>query len=541
MRLFKNMLNKISVASQCAFLAISGTVALPAYAEQIKPKNIKLTDYKIAAIQKDKATVYKSIDSTNLITGFTEDGLFFKDGSLATDCFIKYEDKIYHTDDTGNKSIGWYSVNRDLATEINELHDGDVLLDKGDVDLTERTATSSIIPIEQAVKAKIKFEKEIADDSSVVTKTDDELTASADEAKTIHVPVEKEEKDVNEENYWQYFNENGEAVEGQILDKDSWYYLQTGNVVVGWCELEDINGNKDWYYFDENGKMLADTITPDGYYVNSDGKQNAATAVNGPTGTRSPYPNTIALRIENATVIWNYLKNKGQSDIAIAGVLGNFQRESWMWPECREVGGTGYGLAQQSHDQKYDLFKYANEHNKYAGDIITQLDFMTTDRMRSAFVNYYKTAPYASVQDATIDWMRQYERPRESTSGLWQIRIPYANAYYDYFVNGKEFKIEYGASIANPDGTMTPEQMALAGQPQETPQTEETTSNVITQETELSQASVQNSDEAMNDVISSGFQSDISNDVSRETNVLENNQVEESEPVLVTQRIIKYK
>ena len=57
------------------------------------------------------------------------------------------------------------------------------------------------------------------------------------------------------------------------------------NEVGYWYENEDgtwfantwqwIDGNKDGkaecYYFDANGYMLADTITPDGYTVNSDG------------------------------------------------------------------------------------------------------------------------------------------------------------------------------------------------------------------------------------------------------------------------------
>ncbi|KXB57461.1 cell wall-binding repeat protein, partial [Gemelliphila asaccharolytica] len=34
-------------------------------------------------------------------------------------------------------------------------------------------------------------------------------------------------------------------------------------------EWEIIGGK--WYYFDINGYMLVDTITPDGYYIDTDG------------------------------------------------------------------------------------------------------------------------------------------------------------------------------------------------------------------------------------------------------------------------------
>ena len=38
-------------------------------------------------------------------------------------------------------------------------------------------------------------------------------------------------------------------------------------MLVGW---QQINGN--WYYMDQrSGKMLANTTTPDGYYVNASG------------------------------------------------------------------------------------------------------------------------------------------------------------------------------------------------------------------------------------------------------------------------------
>ena len=42
----------------------------------------------------------------------------------------------------------------------------------------------------------------------------------------------------------------------------SWYYFmpQSGALATGW-----IKAGEQWYYLDEDGRMLADTVTPDGY------------------------------------------------------------------------------------------------------------------------------------------------------------------------------------------------------------------------------------------------------------------------------------
>ena len=105
---------------------------------------------------------------------------------------------------------------------------------------------------------------------------------------------------------WYHFDENGYMQTGWLNPDGTWYYLNADGsmakdtwigtyyvdgsgawVVEGWQnngygwwyqrangtyphnEWEIINGI--WYYFDENGYMLADTTTPDGYYVDING------------------------------------------------------------------------------------------------------------------------------------------------------------------------------------------------------------------------------------------------------------------------------
>lgn len=68
---------------------------------------------------------------------------------------------------------------------------------------------------------------------------------------------------------WLYVLSDGSYVTYTWKEIDgNWYYFNAdGYMLVGW---QNINGN--WYYLDLNsGKMLANTTTPDGYYVNSSG------------------------------------------------------------------------------------------------------------------------------------------------------------------------------------------------------------------------------------------------------------------------------
>lgn len=48
-----------------------------------------------------------------------------------------------------------------------------------------------------------------------------------------------------------------------------WYYFDRhGAMVTGWQNI----GEKWYYFYPENGRMAANTITPDGYFVNSRGE-----------------------------------------------------------------------------------------------------------------------------------------------------------------------------------------------------------------------------------------------------------------------------
>jgi len=75
---------------------------------------------------------------------------------------------------------------------------------------------------------------------------------------------------VNIDENWYLFNEFCIMQTGWVRQDNVWYYLdESGTMKTGWlCE----GPNGPWYYLDLNtGAMLYDTITPDGYYIGSDG------------------------------------------------------------------------------------------------------------------------------------------------------------------------------------------------------------------------------------------------------------------------------
>lgn len=79
---------------------------------------------------------------------------------------------------------------------------------------------------------------------------------------------------VNLNENWYYFGKDGNSAAGWVRVNKKWYYMDpsTGIMKTGWFQNSDGN----WYYLDDTtGEMLSKTRTPDGYYVEKNGKYNA--------------------------------------------------------------------------------------------------------------------------------------------------------------------------------------------------------------------------------------------------------------------------
>lgn len=49
---------------------------------------------------------------------------------------------------------------------------------------------------------------------------------------------------------------------------------------------------------------------------------------------------------KNAWIVWQFLKSKGYTEQATAGILGNMDQESGIMPDTEQIGGPAYGLVQ---------------------------------------------------------------------------------------------------------------------------------------------------------------------------------------------------
>ena len=72
---------------------------------------------------------------------------------------------------------------------------------------------------------------------------------------------------VNYNGTWYYLKDSGAMATGWVDYNGTWYYLKdSGAMATGWVKDGD-----QWYYLASSGKMLHNTYTPDGYYVDASG------------------------------------------------------------------------------------------------------------------------------------------------------------------------------------------------------------------------------------------------------------------------------
>ena len=85
--------------------------------------------------------------------------------------------------------------------------------------------------------------------------------------KENNISAKDEVLDIKGKRYW--FDSDGYMATGWRQDnRGYWYYMENSGAMnfSSW-----INYNGLWYYLGSDGKMLTNTATPDGYYVNGDG------------------------------------------------------------------------------------------------------------------------------------------------------------------------------------------------------------------------------------------------------------------------------
>lgn len=143
----------------------------------------------------------------------------------------------------------------------------------------------------------------------------------------------------------------------------------------------------------------------------------------------------------NAMITASYLSGKGWTRNAIAGILGNFWRESTInpgiWQDTIPNPSGGYGLAQWTPSTNWT--DYANQQGWQIDDGYKQLDFIDLDPIN----NYIPTITYPetlsqykvsnnSPEDCASAWLYNYERAGVVAE---QERRYWARYYYDFIEN----------------------------------------------------------------------------------------------------------
>lgn len=166
---------------------------------------------------------------------------------------------------------------------------------------------------------------------------------------------------------------------------------------------------------------------------------------------------------ERAKYIWNFLKQKGLNDYAVAGLMGNLYSESALRPNnlqnsCeKKLGMTdksyttavnlgdytnfvhdhaGYGLAQWTWwSRKQALLYFAQARKASIDDLLMQLEFLWEELQ--AYKDVMKVLKKASsVKEASNAVLTGYEKPADQSNAVKNKRAGFGKEYYDRFAEG---------------------------------------------------------------------------------------------------------
>lgn len=213
-----------------------------------------------------------------------------------------------------------------------------------------------------------------------------------------------------------------------------------GHIITGLTQL--FVGNNFNFFGPEGSKA---TITVDRLIVG--GKE--VIPGDGSGGNDGDVPPELTTEKEkNAWAVWQFLKSKGYSEQAAAGILGNMDQESGIMPDIDEGGGgPGYGLVQwtspiagesgRAYVQR--LLAQAGISGDYR-NITTQLKLLDWHMHNGQYIPSaaypYSVAEFKALTDigtVTMAFEANFERPAVTHPE----RIPLAQYWYDLLHNLK--------------------------------------------------------------------------------------------------------
>ena len=184
--------------------------------------------------------------------------------------------------------------------------------------------------------------------------------------------------------------------------------------------------------------------------LTSSSTQNAAASV-------SP----VAQYNDVEKTIWDYLRGKGLSNYAAAGIMGNLYAESSLrannlqdshekklflsdteYTENVDTGeyqnfamdGAGYGLAQWTWwKRKEKLYNFSKETDRSIGDLSLQLDYLWKELQEDYPSVLSSLTIAASVLEASNAFLFQFEAPADKGEAVQAKRAGFGQVYYDKY------------------------------------------------------------------------------------------------------------
>ncbi|MCS6719068.1 phage tail tip lysozyme, partial [Proteus mirabilis] len=216
-----------------------------------------------------------------------------------------------------------------------------------------------------------------------------------------------------------------------------------GHIITGLTQL--FVGNNFNFFGPEGSKA---TITVDRLIVG--GKE--VIPGDGSGGNDGDVPPELTTEKEkNAWAVWQFLKSKGYSEQAAAGILGNMDQESGIMPDIDEGGGgPGYGLVQWTSPVAGESGRaYVQRLLAQAGisgdyrNITTQLKLLDWHMHNGQYIPSaaypYSVAEFKALTDigtATMAFEANFERPAVTHPE----RIPMAQYWYNLLKDLKPSK-----------------------------------------------------------------------------------------------------
>lgn len=120
--------------------------------------------------------------------------------------------------------------------------------------------------------------------------------------------------------------------------------------------------------------------------------------------------------------IWNYLKNKIGNEYGVAGLMGNLQAESGLYPD-RVQGDIPYSDYSKNYTAKVDsgeISEYDFVHNgpNGGGYGLAQWTFYTR---KQALYNRYKSGGYSSIGDINLALDHLYSELESTYAGVLSV------------------------------------------------------------------------------------------------------------------------